>query len=264
MEIAGHDKYERFRHILREPWDKVENGKFPLFTTDTPFRIKDYQNESANISNGLFDHMVKALPKELFLDLGCGRRNEKFDNCLYLEVYPSISADIIVDADCTYPIKDNTLAGIGCFAVLEHVRKPWLVVREIRRMLKPGGRAFIDWPFLQPVHGYPSHYFNATREGLVSIFEDEGFTVLNALTGEHQTPAYSLWWMMNRFAHHVGDDRLRAEFLSLRLVDLVTKDPRDPLWLKFMAAFPPEAMSELACGNFLVADKEGGPLEFKL
>ncbi|WP_374701334.1 class I SAM-dependent methyltransferase [Methylobacterium sp. B1] len=143
------------------------------------------------------------------MDLGCGRRAVTLDNVLYVEVYPSVSADLIVEPNCRYPIRDASLRGIGCFAVLEHTRKPWLVVQEMRRMLKPGGQVFIDWPFLQPVHGYPSHFFNATREGLTSIFEDEGFSVDLAFTGAHQTAAYSIQWLLGRFAHNLNDPGLR-------------------------------------------------------
>lgn len=262
MTDSSISRFHRFRHIFQEPWDTAPEADFPLFTTDTPFRLEDYQNESANNSVGAFDHMVQAIPSELFLDLGCGRRSHKFENCLYLEVYPSVSADIIVGADCTYPIRDESFAGIGCFAVLEHVRKPWLVVREIRRMLKPGGRAFIDWPFLQPVHGYPSHFFNATREGLTSIFEDEGFKVLHAETGPHQTAAYTIWWILGRFAHQIADAGLRREFHQMRVGDLIKMDRQDPIWWKFLNALPPAAFAELACGNMLIADKEGGPLQY--
>jgi SAM-dependent methyltransferase len=262
MATSDRDRYHRFRHIFKDPWDKSNSGTFPLFTTDTPFRLEDYQNESANNSVAAFDQMVQTMPGELFLDLGCGRRAHKFENCLYLEVYPSVSADVIVDADCTYPILDNSFAGIGCFAVLEHTRKPWLVVQEMRRMLKPGGRVFIDWPFLQPVHGYPSHFFNATREGLTSIFEDEGFKVLHAFTGAHQTAAYTIWWILGRFAHQIADEGLRREFHQLRVTDLIKMDRQGPEWWRFLNALPPAAFAELASGNMLIADKEGGPLDY--
>lgn len=248
-------KYQRFRSALQAPYDNDALGRFPIFTTDTPFNLDDYAQESANHSVESFDNLAKALPDELFMDLGCGRRAVTLDNVLYVEVYPSVSADLIVGADCRYPIRDGSLRGIGCFAVLEHTRQPWLVVQEMRRMLKPGGQVFIDWPFLQPVHGYPSHFFNATREGLTSIFEDEGFKVDAAFTGIHQTAAYSVQWLLARFAHHLKDPELRHEFAQMRVSDLVSMSQQDPLWWKFLNALPPDAFAELACGNMLFATK---------
>lgn len=258
MSIDLQTKFERFRHILQSPYDEHESSSFPIFTTDTPFDINDYASESANHSLDSFDNLARALPDDLFMDLGCGRRTVKLDNVLYVEVYPSVSADLIVAPDCRYPIKDASLRGIGCFAVLEHTRQPWRVVQEMRRMLKPGGQVFIDWPFLQPVHGYPSHFFNATREGLTSIFEDEGFTIDQAYTGIHQTAAYSVQWLLGRFAHNLrlaGDVELLHEFAQMRVSDLVSMSQQDPLWWKFLNALSPEAFSELACGNMLYATK---------
>jgi SAM-dependent methyltransferase len=172
-----------------------------------------------------------------------------------VEVYPSRSADLIVAPDCTYPIRDGSLDGIGCFAVLEHTRKPWLVVQEMHRMLKPGGQVWIDWPFLQPVHGYPSHFFNATREGLTSVFEDAGFRIDSAETLINQTPAYTIWWILAVMAMRIEDPDLRAEFEGMTVKELVALDHQSPTWWKFLNAISPAAMSELAAGNFLVATK---------
>ncbi len=251
------EKYQRFRRALMSPYDDHSPATFPIYTTDEHFNLEDYAQESANHSVESFDNLAKALPDELFMDLGCGRRAVTLDNVLYVEVYPSKSADLIVAPDCSYPIRDGSLRGIGCFAVLEHTRKPWLVVQEMRRMLKPGGQVFIDWPFLQPVHGYPSHFFNATREGLTSIFEDEGFKVDHAFTGRHQTAAYSIQWLLGRFAHNLTDPELRHEFAQMTVSDIVSMSQQDPLWWKFLDALSPEAFAEMSCGNMLFATKSG-------
>ena len=170
-------KYARFRHLLAPPYDAQASETFPIVTSTAHFDLSSYAKESANPGFGPFDEVLAANPDKFYMDLGCGFRDKTFHNCLYLEVYNSRTADLIVEPNCLYPIRSGSLDGIGCFAVLEHTRKPWQVVGEMRRMLKPGGMVFIDWPFLQPVHGYPSHFFNATREGLRSVFEDNGFDV---------------------------------------------------------------------------------------
>ena len=256
MKASKFSKYERFKAALLEPYDRDPSGSFPIFTTDKYFNLDDYALESANMPVDVFDNLIKALPDELFMDLGCGRRPETYDNCLYVEVYPSRSADLIVEPNCRYPIRDGVLRGIGCFAVLEHTRQPWLVVREMQRMLQPGGQVFIDWPFLQPVHGYPSHFFNATREGLTSIFEDEGFTIDQAFTGAHQTAAYTAQWLLSRWAHHIrSDENLLHEFAQMTFGEAIGMSQQDPRWWKFLNALPPDAFAELACGNMLFATK---------
>lgn len=247
------DRFKRFKGLLEAPWDA--DADFPVITSGEHHDLSQYLNESANPGFGPFDAEIKANPDKLYMDLGCGRREEKFDNCLYLEVYPSVSADVVVEPDCLYPIRTGSLDGIGCFAVLEHCRKPWQVVAEMKRMLKPGGRVFIDWPFLQPVHGFPSHFFNATREGLRTVFADQGFEVDVCTTGAHETAAYTVRWVMGVFAHRLPEGPLRDEFESLTVKELVEMDVQGERWWRFLNALSPEAFSELACGNYLIGTK---------
>lgn len=260
MEADPRAKYERFRGVLAPPLDNHPSGAFPITAGDRHFDLSQYQSESAGANVGIFDNLIKSHPDELFLDLGCGKREKTYENCLYLEVYPSNSADLIVEPDCCYPIKDQSLYGIGCFAVLEHVPKPWVVVREIHRMLKPGGYAMIDWPFLQPVHGYPSHFFNATREGLTSIFEDAGFTVDQAFTGAHQSAAFTVRWILQMLLYRLPEKE-RRQVAKMRVHEVVSLDPLGPLWTHLVGALDAAAQSELACGNMLVARKGGEPIE---
>lgn len=247
-------KYQRFRHILQPPLDDHPNGTFPIVAGNRHFDLRQYQAESAGGNVGMFDHLIEQHPDELFLDLGCGSREKTYNNCLYLEVYPSRSADLIVEPNCLYPIKDRSLMGIGCFAVLEHVPKPWLVIQEMNRMLKPGGYVMIDWPFLQPVHGYPSHYFNATREGLTSIFQDAGFEVTHAFTGAHQSAAFTVRWILQILLHRLPEAE-RRRVKKMRVQEVVSLDPLGPQWTRLLNAMSADAQSELACGNMLVGRK---------
>jgi SAM-dependent methyltransferase len=248
-------KYERFKHVIAEPWDRSEAATFPLYTTDQPFNLDDYKSESQGHLPDIFVDFVRAQPDKLFLDLGCGYRGDVlFPNLLNVEVYPSRSADLIVEPTCTYPIRSATLDGIGCFAVLEHTRQPWVVVQEMRRMLRKGGKVFIDWPFLQPVHGYPSHFFNATRQGLKTVFEDEGFEVEILDTFHNQTVAYTVQWILGALNHNLPSD-IRPELQKMKVSELMSMDVQGEKWWRWIKALPPAAQEELACGNSLVARK---------
>lgn len=248
-------KFEKFKHILDEPWDRSNTDTFPLYTTDKPFNLDDYKSESQGHLPGIFRDFVEAQPDKLFMDLGCGYRGDVlYQNLLNIEVYPSRSADLIVDSSCVYPIRSASLDGIGCFAVLEHTRQPWLVVKEIKRMLRRGGKVFIDWPFLQPVHGYPSHYFNATREGLKTIFEDEGFEIEICDTFHNQTVAYTVSWVLGALNHSLPGV-MRRELLKMNVEKLISLDVQGEQWWKWINAMSPTAREELACGNSIVAKK---------
>ena len=58
---------------------------------------------------------------------------------------------------------------VECDAVLEHVRDPAQVMREIRRVLAPGGYAHMVTPFCHPFHEYPKDYRRFTLDGLKEI-----------------------------------------------------------------------------------------------
>jgi SAM-dependent methyltransferase len=253
--LIGHSQYRKrkFNRFARVLSNALRARQFPV-TFGASFDLNDYASESANCGFGPFVEEIANNPDKLYLDLGCGLRSEVYENCLYLEVYPSICADIITGTDCTYPIKDNTLDGVGCFAVLEHTREPWKVVDEIHRILKPGGKAFIDWPFLQPVHGYPSHYFNATREGLRSIFTDRGFEIELIDTLPSQAPNYTISWVLGKFINDLPEHK-RRDLLGMTVAELISHPADSPFWRAIIAGLPDPLISEFSCGNSLIGRK---------
>jgi predicted SAM-dependent methyltransferase len=247
-------KHKRFSGILNLKSLKTKTTSFPLTFGRRHFSIDEYQSESANHEFPAFANEVISNPNKLYLDLGCGLRNRVHQNCLYLEVYPSLAADVIVEPTCVYPIESASLDGVGCFAVLEHTKQPWLVVQEIHRMIKPGGKVWIDWPFLQPVHGYPSHYFNATREGLESIFTDAGFKVNTSETGDHEGPDHTISWILGHFVQALPT-ALQNKVQAMTVGDLLRQTPRNEFWNELMRSIDDRTRSTFACGNNLVATK---------
>jgi SAM-dependent methyltransferase len=83
--------------------------------------------------------------------------------------HPDIIGDVMAMA-----LPNNSEDVIFCMAVLEHVSRPWDAVKEMRRVLKPGGRLVLYVPFLSPYHAMPGYYgdfFRFTKEGLLSLCE---------------------------------------------------------------------------------------------
>ncbi len=254
-------KYDRFRHLLDAKHGAsgdfafvAADGQFPITFGGSSNNIADYDYESAHPAFVPFTTEIEANPDKLYLDVGCGRRNYTHDNCLYIEVYPSVSADIILEPSCLYPIASNSIDGIGCFAVLEHVTEPWVAVEEFRRILKPGGMIYIDWPFLAPVHGYPSHYYNTTRHGLQRLFERD-FEILELDSLPNQTPDHTVTWILGILTQALPPSPVRDELMGMTVRELVTHPPEDEFWQRVNAATPDETKMMIACGNTMIARK---------
>jgi len=246
-------KFQRFRNILTLPG--IAEDTFPVASGSRHFSLDDYDAESANKTHPSFAAEMERNPSSLYADIGCGLRDRVYENCLYVEVYPSLSADLIVEPNKPYPIRSGALDGIGCFAVLEHVRRPWEVVAEIHRMLKPGGKAFINWPFLQPIHGYPSHFFNATGEGLRTIFEDTGFAIETSGVPANCWPDATISWILGKFVHDLPADR-RDRISNMTVGELLSHPPYSAFWRELMRDLPPHTVAEFAMGFEVVARKQ--------
>jgi SAM-dependent methyltransferase len=246
-------KFELFFPFIKSSAEPLARS-FPISVGTEHYSLDTYQSESANEGFGPFIEEIENNPDRRFLDIGCGLRRRVYMNCLYLEVYPSVSADLIVSPDCAYPLADGVFDAIGCFAVLEHTKKPWRVVEEMRRMLRPGGKVFIDWPFLQPVHGYPSHYFNATREGLATLFLDNGFAISELKTFPFQGPDHTIAWVVGKFLRSLPAD-VQKKLMRMTIAELLAHKPQDEWWTRTLNMLPDEIISEFACGNCLIATK---------
>lgn len=64
------------------------------------------------------------------------------------------------------PFVDDSIDFVVCNAVLEHVKEPQKIIDEIYRVLKIGGRTYIDIAFMQPFHLAPNDYIRMTLNNL--------------------------------------------------------------------------------------------------
>jgi SAM-dependent methyltransferase len=93
---------------------------------------------------------------------GAGRTPPGYVN---LDLFAMPGVDVAGDAEAL-PFADRVFTRVECDAVLEHVRNPESVMREIERVLAPGGYAHLVTPFCHPFHEYPKDYRRFTLDGL--------------------------------------------------------------------------------------------------
>jgi SAM-dependent methyltransferase len=90
------------------------------------------------------------------------------DGYVNLDLFAMAGVDVAADA-ARLPFSDGLFQRVECDAVLEHVPDADRVMREIERVLKPGGYAHLVTPFCHPFHEYPKDYRRFTPEGLAAM-----------------------------------------------------------------------------------------------
>jgi SAM-dependent methyltransferase len=111
---------------------------------------------------------------------------------------PTVNIDLAADAEVDIqadavdlPFKNNTVDSVVCTGVLEHVIDPGQAVREIFRVLKSGGGAFFEVPFMQTRHAAPGDFSRWTPEGIRQLLQEFQIVELHVAAG----PASALAWL---------------------------------------------------------------------
>ena len=88
------------------------------------------------------------------------------------------AADVVGSLDAL-PIEDGSFDAVMTTQVLEHVRDPLAVLRELHRVVRPGGSLWLTAPLVWELHEEPFDFFRYTRHGLTSLIADAGFTEID-------------------------------------------------------------------------------------
>ena len=109
------------------------------------------------------------------LNIGAGRTRMS-DKILNMEIEPGDGIDLVGSAE-SIPAQDECYDLVICQEVLEHVRNPVKAMEEIKRVLKTGGRAYIQLPFIIGYHPCPKDFWRFSREGVEAICTDSGLVI---------------------------------------------------------------------------------------
>jgi SAM-dependent methyltransferase len=134
------------------------------------------------------DIVVRFTPGSRILDVGCGTAwlSEFFPDYVGLDNFESTVAmakerglDVrLANLEHELPVADAQFDGVVLKDVLEHLLDPVGLVKEVYRVLKPGGRVFASSPDAQrwSWNDY-THRRPWTRTSMRRLFEDQGFVV---------------------------------------------------------------------------------------
>jgi SAM-dependent methyltransferase len=90
------------------------------------------------------------------------------------------------------PFVDNSYDVIINTQVIEHVESPVVMLKELRRVLKPNGKLFLTAPQGYGIHS-DNNYFNFLEGGLRLLFEEAGFNI------KFIKPLGGMFWMIGGY-----------------------------------------------------------------
>jgi len=110
------------------------------------------------------------------LDVGCGPKPyypffATAAAYVGLDVPGNPAADVHGVAE-SMPLEDRSFDLVLCTQVLEHADDPAAVVRELYRVVKPGGRVLASTHGVMVFHPNPYDHWRWTHTGLRKLFED--------------------------------------------------------------------------------------------
>jgi len=150
------------------------------------------------------DHAASSLREgSLILDAGAGPSpyKNKFKHCDYesLDFTDSGETTYVSSLDKT-PIADNYYDAIICTEVLEHVPNPSAVIKELSRILVPGGKLFITVPLTWCIHQEPYDFYRYTPYSLKRLLLENNFWEENIII----KPKGGYFWMLSNVIRDNG------------------------------------------------------------
>lgn len=146
---------------------------------------------------------------------------------LAFDIYGSPMTQFIADAH-QIPLAGGSVDAVLAQAVLEHVLDSREVVREIHRVLRPGGLVYAETPFLQQVHAGAYDFVRYTSSGHRYLFRAFEEIAAGPIAG----PGTHLLWSID----HIVRGLTRSELAGKVLRGLL-------FWLRYLDRLIPTAFT---------------------
>jgi SAM-dependent methyltransferase len=125
------------------------------------------KSETQNLEKKIpaLDQLPPSADGRVILDVGCSVN--KRPGHVGIDIDPATKPDYLHDLNVyPYPLKDNSVDRINATHIIEHLDDPRAFMKELCRILKPGGTAFVETPhfscrvaYSEPQHKLFYSYF---------------------------------------------------------------------------------------------------------
>jgi SAM-dependent methyltransferase len=132
-------------------------------------------NDSYMVEQTLKGLLASVPDGALMINIGAGK-TKLHPTMKNLEIEAGPGVDYVGTA-LALPFADSSVDLIVTQEVLEHVSDPFLAMREIHRVLKVGGRAYVQLPFMIGFHPCPTDFWRFTDQGMMELARQAGFAI---------------------------------------------------------------------------------------
>jgi SAM-dependent methyltransferase len=100
-----------------------------------------------------------------------------------LDIQSGPNVDVVV-SDCYdwQELQPSSFDAVVSGQCIEHVPYPWETMRQIARVLVPGGVCCVIAPSAGPKHDYPTDCYRFLSDGMAALAQWAGLTVIEAKT----------------------------------------------------------------------------------
>lgn len=173
---------------------KPDAGKLPFNDAFLAPKLTPEFADLYLVRSSILNSLEQAIPSfsGTLLDVGCGQmpyrehilqKNTKVEKYIGLDFatgkYANRKQPDITWDGTSIPLPDGSVDCAMATEVLEHCHNPLIVLKEIRRVLAPGGTLFFTTPFLWPIHDAPYDHYRYTPYAMEQLLEQAGFEDIN-------------------------------------------------------------------------------------
>jgi SAM-dependent methyltransferase len=89
------------------------------------------------------------------------------------------NVDAVLPSETEWPnVPSDNFDVVVSVSTLEHTRHPWLVMKEIARIVKPGGLVCLTAPYAWPYHAHPIDCWRIFPDGMQALMRSAGIEPL--------------------------------------------------------------------------------------
>ncbi len=233
-----------------------------IIKKDNKYRVSWKVTNSVLANDLLLREILKTVPyvKGRLLDIGCGEKP-------YLDIFSSHTVsytgidipqslhkkdavDIFANAH-HLPFKKDTFDTVLCLEILEHVKQPLEVLKEIYRVLKPGCVLVLSAPQNYWLHNDPEDLYRFSQQGLTEIVQRQACFKINYINSLGGTREFLIDFIC-KYIHIKLSTGILGKIIPATLKKLIVTLPQI-LYLKLFKKTDVNILFSL--GNIVVATK---------